>query len=164
MLIELFISDSIIIEEIDKYIMKYLENNEKNEKILETIIIKEKFSRGDICIFDIIKNVIIRNYINIFKILYVELEKNYFFSSLIKRKNYFLNESDKGEIRDNLEEFNKEMIQIFIDEIKINNNELEYENFDIYFDYNLPLKSLLKQIHDFIQNNVVENYEKISNI
>ena len=67
---------------------KYGDNN-NNKNILEKVIKEEKFSRGDICIYDIIKKLLNKNYLNEFKILYSEIEKNYFFSSLLFNKNKY---------------------------------------------------------------------------
>ena len=166
MIIELFEKDKFLIECLDKCIMNNLEKKRENENIhenfLEKIIKKEKFSRGDICIFDIIKNVLIRNYKNEFISLYIELEKNYFFSSLIKRRNYYTtddnDDDNNNEDRISQEEFNDTITEIFIEQYYKENPIYEYGNINIFFDYNLPSKNLIEKIHDLIQKEIIEQY------
>ena len=86
-LIELFKKDEHLVKLINGKIMENIfnRNNDKNKDqiILEKIIKEEKFSGGDICIFDIIQKILDQNYKNEFKIIYVELEKNYYFSNFL---------------------------------------------------------------------------------
>ena len=165
MIIKLFEKDKFLIECLDKCIMNNLEKKKENENIhenfLEKMIKEEKFSRGDTNIFDIIKNMLVRNYKNEFKSFYIELEKNYFFSSLLKRRHYYTNndkDDNNKEEQKYYEEFNDAITEIFIEQCYNKNQIYEYENINIYFDYNLPSKNLIKIIHDLIQKEIVEKY------
>ena len=78
-IIELFKEDKYLVKLLDEKIMENIRNKEdyNNKNILEKIIKEEKFSRGDICIYDIVEKILKNNYTNDFEILYTELEKNY---------------------------------------------------------------------------------------
>ena len=102
----------------------------------------------------------IRNYKNEFISLYIELEKNYFFSSLLKRRNYYFT----CEGQENYNGFNDIITKIYIEQCSIDNKDYGYENVDIYFDYNLPSKNLIEKMNDLVKNEVVENYLKNENI
>ena len=67
-LIELFIKDEYLISKIDEIIMKNINSknikeNDVNQTLLEKMIKEEKFNRGDICIYDIVKKILNKNYI-----------------------------------------------------------------------------------------------------
>ena len=158
-IIKLFINDPYLNDYLDKIIIKSIKNKNKedaNKNILEKIIIEEQYSRGDICIFDIIKNFVIKIYKNEFKSLFIELEKNYFFSSLLKRKDYNFNTEED----ENLKKFNEAIIEMFTNNFKIDNKGFEDEKLEIFFDFNLPSKSLLEQMDNFLKNNILDNYKK----
>jgi hypothetical protein len=59
-LIELFIKDDLLIKNIDELILKNIKsknrNKNNNKTLLEKMIGEEKFNRGDICIYDILKS------------------------------------------------------------------------------------------------------------
>ena len=169
-LIELFIKDRHLIKLIDEKIMeninkKYEDNN--NKSFLEKIIKEEKFSRGDICIFDLVKKILYKNYLNEFKILYLELEKNYYFSSLIFNKKEYL-ENNNSIISNNDENFNKIIKEIFLKNVdlinKIPENEMKIE---IKIGFNFPSKNLIEgiilNINDIIINQFKENEEDFKN-
>ena len=153
-----YINDLIDLFDKDKYLMKIFNeiiisniNIKYDEKIkecnlFEKIMKEEKFSREDICIFDIIKKVLIRNYLNEFIILYIELEKNYYFSSIINNiKKYIDNENNNGN-----EAFNEKIKTIFINNINLKNKIPENEiKFEIIMGFNLPSKDLMEKIYDF---------------
>ena len=91
-------------------------------------------------------------------------KKNDFFSSLMKRRNNYINDKTDKEKKD-YEDFNEKIIKIFMNQFKLDNKLVENRNIniDIFFYFNLPLKTFLNEIHDFIQKNVVEKYEKNEN-
>ena len=158
-LIELFIKDKHLLNLINEKIMgnidiKYTGN--KNENILEKIIKEEKFSVGDICVYDIIKKVLTKNYLNEFKILYIELENNNYFSSLLfNKEKYINNTNEKDEI------FYKNIKDIFIKDIDIKNKVPEKEmNIEIFNGYNLPSKNLIEKITYNITNNIINQYRE----
>ena len=104
---------------INELIIKLIKskNEERMDKSLfEQIIQEEKFTKGDVCILDIVKKVIIKNYINEFKIIYRELEKiNYFSSILNNSKKYIDNKSNINQ----KEEFNQRIKEMFIENINL---------------------------------------------
>ena len=158
-LIELFIKDKHLLNLINEKIMgnidiKYTGN--KNENILEKIIKEEKFSVGDICVYDIIKKVLTKNYLNEFKILYIELENNNYFSSLLfNKEKYINNTNEKDEI------FYKNKKDIFIKDIDIKKKVPEKEmNIEIFNGYNLPSKNLIEKITYNITNNIINQYRE----
>ena len=169
-LLNLFIEDNYLIEKIDEKIIENINNkfdknnkNDKNKNALEKIIQEEKFSRGDICIIDIIRKILNKNYLNEFKILYTELEKNYyFFSSLIfnKRENYpnnneiiIKNNDDKN--------FNKKIQEIFIKSVDTRKKIPEYEmKVDIIIGFNLPSKHLIDEIIFNINKDTINKYKE----
>ena len=158
-LIELFIEDKHLLNLINGKIMENINMKltNKNENVFEKIIKEEKFSHGDICIYDIIKKVLNKNYLNEFKILYIELENNYYFSSLLSNKvKYINNKNEKEEI------FYKYIKEIFIKDIDIKNKIPENEiNIDIINGYNLPSKNLIETINYNITNNIINQYREI---
>ena len=158
-LIELFIEDNHLLSLLNGKIMENInmKYTNKNENIFEKIIKEEKFSQGDICIYDIIKKVLNKNYLNEFKILYIELENNYYFSSLLSNKvKYINNKNEKDEI------FYKNIKEIFIKDVDIKNKIPENEiNIDIIIGYSLPSKNLIEKINYNITNNVVGQYREI---
>ena len=147
-LIELFDKDNHLIKIIDDLIISSINSkcndNGKEFNIFEKIIKEESFTKGDICILDIIKKYLTKYYINEFKILYVELEKENYFSSLINNyKEYIDNENNKI--------FFNNIKEKFIENINLNNKKVENElKLEINIDYNLPFKNLLKKIDDYI--------------
>ena len=157
-LIELFIEDKHLISLIDGIIMeninkKYEEIENKN--LLEKIIKEEKFSRGDISIYDIVKKVLNKNYLNEFKILYVELENNYFFSSLIFNNKKYINTDNESIL------FYQNIKEIFIKNVYLKNKIPENEiKIDIIKGYNLPSKNLIEEIIDYINNNIINKYRE----
>ena len=118
-LIELFGKDEHLTKIINELIIKLIKskNEERMDKSLfEQIIQEEKFTKGDVCILDIVKKVIIKNYINEFKIIYRELEKiNYFSSILNNSKKYIDNKSNINQ----KEEFNQRIKEMFIENINL---------------------------------------------
>ena len=158
-LIELFKKDKHLTKLIDEKIMENINNkysDDKNKNIFEKIVKEEKFSRGDICIYDLVKKVLNKNYLNAFKILYVELENNYYFSSLLFKDNNKLNN-----IIENDENLYQKIKEIFINDVKINNKIPENEiKIDIIIGYNLPSKNLIEEIINFINNNILTQYRE----
>ena len=157
-LIELFIEDKHLINLLDEKIMEIINSknddvNCKNKNILEKIIQEEKFSRGDICIYDIVKKILNKNYLNEFKVLYTELEKNYYFSNLIfNKKNNANNDDDK---------VNKIIKEIFIKNVDIKDKVPENEmKIDIIIGFNLPSKNLIEEIILNINNNIINQYRQ----
>ena len=160
-LIELFIKDDLLVNKIDELILKNIKskNSDKNNKktLLEKMISEEKFSRGDICIYDILKKILNKNYINEFKIIYIELENIYFFSSILNNEKKYITNNGSNEI-----EFNNKIKEYFIKNININNKIPENEiKLDITIGYNLPSKKLLEEINYYIRNNIVNQYKEI---
>ena len=150
-LIELFNEDKQLINLIDKLIIENIiykySKNEHEYNIMEKIIKEEKFTRGDICIFDIVKKVLNKNYIDEFKIYYIELEKTYFFSSIINNRRKYID--NKNNYENN--EFNQKLLEIFINNINIKNKVPENEvKIEIIIGYNFPSKYLLEKINDYI--------------
>ena len=150
-LIELFNEDKQLINFIDKLIIENIiykySKNEHEYNIMEKIIKEEKFTRGDICIFDIVKKVLNKNYIDEFKIYYIELEKTYFFSSIINNRRKYID--NKNNYENN--EFNQKLLEIFINNINIKNKVPENEvKIEIIIGYNFPSKYLLEKINDYI--------------
>ena len=161
-LIKLFLDDEHLLKLIDEMIMKninnkYGDNNNNNKNILEKVIKEEKFSRGDICIYDIIKKLLNKNYLNEFKILYSEIEKNYFFSSLLFNKNkYYQNNDNKID-----DEFNQKIKEIFIQDVDIKNKIPENEmKFEIIIGFNLPSKNIIDEIISNINDNINNQYKE----
>ena len=94
-----------------------------------------------------------------YMLLYVELEKNYFFSSLLYNKK---NSENKDSTIDS--EFNKKIEEIFIKTINLKNRVPENEiKIDIFIGYNLPSKNLLEEIFYFLTNNIIEKYRQTEN-
>ena len=159
-LIELFSKDEHLIRIIDDLIMeninsKYNDNN-KTQNLFEKIIKEEKFSKGDVCIFDIVKKTLNKNYINEFKILYAELENNYYFSSLLNNKKKYINNNITED-----EEFQNNIKEIFIQNINIKNKIPENEmKFDIIIGYSLPSKNILEEIMTYINNGITIQYRQ----
>ena len=157
-LIKLFIQDKHLINLLDQKIMEIInkkdeDDNNKNKNILEKIIKEEKFSRGDICIYDIVKKILNKNYLNEFKILYTELEKNYYFSNLIFNKKQNINNLD--------DRFNNIIKEIFIKNVDIKNKVPENEmKIDIIIGFNLPSKNLIEEIVSNINNNIINQYRQ----
>ena len=160
-LIELFKKDEDLRNVLNNLIIKLLTDKKSNENLIEKIIKEEKFTRGDVCIFDIIKKVVIENYINEFKIIYRELENNYYFSNLINnRKNYIdiINRENKTG------EFDKKIKEIFAENIDIKNKVPEDEvKFDINLWYNLPSKNIIENLYNYIIDNITNQYKEIEN-
>ena len=161
-LIELFGKDNHLIKIINELIIKLIhsKNEERmNKSLLEQIIQEEKFTKGDICIIDIVKKVIIKNYINEFKIIYRELEKiNYFSSILNNSKRYIDNKANINQ----KEEFNQKIKEIFIENINLKNNLPEDEiKLDIFIGFIMPSKILLEEIDGYITNNIKNQYREI---
>lgn len=140
-LIELFKKDELLRSKIDELIIKNikLKNNNQNIKkgtILEKMIMEEKFNRGDICIYDIVKKILNKNYINEFKIIYAELENIYFFSSILNNEKKYIDNNNVKEI-----EFDNKIKEYFIKNININNKIPENEmKLELTIGYNLPSK------------------------
>ena len=161
-LIELFDKDKHLTKIINELIIKLIKsrNEEKMDKsLLEQIIKEEKFTKGDVCIIDIVKKVIIKNYINEFKIIYRELEKiNYFSSILNNSKRYIDNKVNINQ----KEEFNQKIKEIFIENINLKYNLPEDEiKLDILIGFIMPSKNLLEEIDDYITNNIKNQYREI---
>ena len=160
-LIELFIKDDLLIKNIDELILKNIKsknrNKNNNKTLLEKMIGEEKFNRGDICIYDILKKILNKNYINEFKVLYVELENIYFFSSILNNEKKYILNNGSNDI-----EFNNKIKEYFIKNININNKIPENEvKLDITIGYNMPSKKLLEEINYYIRNNIVNQYKEI---
>ena len=161
-LIELFIRDEYLIGKIDELIMKNInsknaEENNGTQTFLEKLIKEEKFNRGDICIYDIVKKILNKNYINEFKIIYVELESIYFFSSLLNNtKKYIANNNSEDR------EFDNKIKELFIKYININNKIPENEmKLEIMIGFYLPSKKILEEIDYYINNNIINKYREI---
>ena len=159
-LIDLFIEDEQLVFLIDGIIMENINNKYKETKyknILEKIIKEDKFSLEDICIYDIIKKVLYKNYLHEFKILYVELENNYFFYNLLFNKQKYINNAqDNEKIL-----FYEKIKEIFIRDVNLNNKIPENEiKIDIIIGYNLPSKNLIEKIIDYINNNIKNKYRE----
>jgi hypothetical protein len=142
-LINLFIQDKHLLNLIDEKIMENINqkdsDNNKAQNLLEKIIKEEKFSKGDICIYDIVKKVLSKNYLNEFNKLYIELENNYYFSSLLFGSKKILNNNE------NDIELNKKIKEIFIKDVNLKNKIPEKEmKFEISLGFNLPSKNLKK--------------------
>ena len=160
-LFELFIEDEHLLKLIDEKIMENINNenfDDNNKNILEKVIKEEKFSRADICIYDIIKKILNKNYLNEFKILYIELEKNYYFSNLILKKKETLGKDNIIVINEDLDRTIKE---IFISNVDINKKIPEDEmKFNIIVGFNLPSKNLIEEISSKINNNIISQYRE----
>ena len=152
-LIELFKNDEDLIKIMDELIMENIlkKNNEIN--LLDKIMKEEKFSKGDICIIDIVKKVLTKNYLNEFKILYVELEKIYYFSSILNNK---INSDFINDIK-----FYKLIKEIFIKQINLTNRIPENEiKLNIIIGFYLPSKEILEKTINYISSNVVIQYRQ----
>ena len=161
-LIELFKKDELLRSKIDELIIKNikLKNNNQNIKkgtILEKMIMEETFNRGDICIYDIVKKILNKNYINEFKIIYAELENIYFFSSILNNEKKYIDNNNVKEI-----EFDNKIKEYFIKNININNKIPENEmKLELTIGYNLPSKKILEEINYYIKNNIVNQYKEV---
>ena len=160
-LIELFVKDEYLISKIDELIMKNINNKNNKESngaknLLDKIMKEERFNRGDISIYDIIKKFLNKNYINEFKIIYIELENIYFFSSLLNNeKKYVDNNNNENS------EFNKKIKELFIKNINVNNKIPENEiKLEITIGFNLPSKKILEEINYYINNNIINQYRQ----
>ena len=158
-LINLFIQDKHLLNLIDEKIMENINqkdsDNNKAQNLLEKIIKEEKFSKGDICIYDIVKKVLSKNYLNEFNKLYIELENNYYFSSLLFGSKKILNNNE------NDIELNKKIKEIFIKDVNLKNKIPEKEmKFEISLGFNLPSKNLIEEIISKINNNIVNKYRQ----
>ena len=165
MIISLFENNGEYLNNIlDEIIIKNIKNKHFDDKqnILEEIIENKLFSRGDICIMDIIKNMLKKNYIDEFKAIYIELEKNYFFSSLLKRLDYFIDNINKEKIEED-RKLNEIIMNLFLKSFNLENKNHENGNIEVYFDFSLPSKTLLEKMDDYIKNNIIINYEKNEN-
>ena len=153
-LIELFYQDEDLINKIDELIIENICSKKNNEiNLLDKIVKEEKFNKGDICIFDIVKKILTKNYLNEFKMIYVELEKNNFFSSILNNKKIsYLNE-DIG--------FYKLIKKIFIKHINLKNRIPENEiKLNIIIGFYLPSKTILEKLINYISINVVVQYRQ----
>jgi len=153
-LIMLFYQDEDLINIIDELIMKNICSKKNNEiNLLDKILKEEKFSKGDICIFDLVKKVLTKNYLNEFKMLYVELEKNYYFSCILNHK--------KNSDFNDKKEFYKAIKEIFIKEVNLKNRIPENEiKLNIIIGFYLPSKSLLEKLINYISNNIIAQYRQ----
>jgi len=153
-LIELFYQDEELLKIMDELIIEKICLKKKKEiNLLDKIMKEEKFRKGDICIFDIVKKVLSKNYLNEFKMLYVELENNYYFSSIIYNKK-------NSDINDDMK-FYKIIKEKFIKEINLSNRLPENEiKLNIIIGYYLPSKTILEKVSNYISSNIIVQYRQ----
>jgi len=153
-LIELFYQDEELLKIMNELIIEKICLKKKKEiNLLDKIMKEEKFRKGDICIFDIVKKVLSKNYLNEFKMLYVELENNYYFSSIIYNKK-------NSDINDDMK-FYKIIKEKFIKEINLSNRLPENEiKLNIIIGYYLPSKTILEKVSNYISSNIIVQYRQ----
>ena len=158
-LIELFSTDNILVSQINELIINNINSdnsNKEKENIFKKIISEEEFINGDICIFDIITKHLAERFLKEFQILYPELEKKLFFSSILNRKNNYLDNNIEIIYQNN---FNEKINQILLSNIDLKKNMPEKEvRLDLFIGFNLPFYNLLININDYIRSKIIEQY------
>ena len=160
-LLELFETDKNLIKLINEFIINNIKNDnyKHNENIFEKIIREEEYINEDICVYDIITKSLTKKYLNEFQILYIGLENNYYFSSILNRKNNYLESNNIINIKN---EFSYKINEIFLNNIKLKNNIPEKEvKLNIIIGFNLPVYNLLIDLNNYIISKIIEKYRQI---